>query len=189
VLRLAVWTRFPTPEFGACDGLLVVVEGRDGAGKSTLVQALSLWFGNRSRVVCLGPPTDDELRRGYFDRWLAHLPAPGEVVLLDRSWYNRAGLERVMGFATERQVEQFFEQVPHFERAIVRSGIRLFKLWMHIDRDEQARRLRARDRMTEIDRSAIERWDAYSRAEAEVFRRTHTGHAPWIQLQQTREVR
>jgi polyphosphate kinase 2 len=168
--------------------LLVIVEGRDGAGKDgTIKRIIEHMSPRETRVVALGRPSDREQTQWYFQRHVAHLPAGGEFVLFNRSWYNRAGVEHVMGFCTEAEYESFMASVPLFEDLLVRSGIRLFKYYLDIRRDEQKRRLAARERdplkqwkVSPIDKTALKHWKAYSRARDAMLSRSHSAAAPWI---------
>ena len=156
---------------------LVIVEGADGAGKTRLVRdALRYLDPRRCRAVSLGPPDERERRQWYFQRWLAHLPADGEIVFFDRSWYNRAALEPVHGFCTPAEREAFLDAAPRLERLLVDSGLRLVKIFLAISRDTQARRLAERTNLTPIDRAAAATWPAMQAAYDEMLRRT----APWI---------
>ncbi len=167
--------------------ICIVFEGRDGAGKGGVIKALTERVSPRTfRVVALPAPTDREKSQMYLQRYVPHFPAAGEVVIFDRSWYNRAGVERVMGFCTERQVEAFFEAVPLVEEAMVDSGILLLKYWLEVSPEEQTRRLRDRIedgrklwKLTEMDLKSYARWDDYTRARDEMFARTNTPSAPW----------
>lgn len=160
-------------------GRLVLLEGRDAAGKSTAARWLATRFDGR--VVSL-PPPDAVERRFYFRRWLRQLPERGELVIWDRSWYNRAGIERVMGFASPLEVEGFLRAVPEVERGLVAGGISLVKIYLAVSKTEQARRLEAREakgKLSRLDRAALSHWDHYSVAEEEMVWRTSTAHAPW----------
>lgn len=170
--------------------VLVIVEGRDASGKGGLIRCVvrRLDPGGVS-VVRLPKPTPTERGQWYFQRYVRHLPGSGELSLFDRSWYNRAGLEPVMGYCSPQEAEAFLEDVPVFEGLLVRSGLQIIKLYLTISREEQARRLaeRAEDpltrwRMTPIDRAAGAKWEAYTRAEATIFRRTSTREAPWVRV-------
>jgi len=165
----------------------IVFEGRDGAGKGGTIKAITERVSPRVfRVVALPAPTEREKSQMYAQRYLPHLPAAGEVVIFDRSWYNRAGVERVMGFCTEEQVKAFLEVVPHFEELMVRSGIILIKYWLEVSMEEQTRRLEARIddgrkiwKLSPMDLKSYNRWYDYSRARDEMFAATDTRHAPW----------
>ncbi|MEX2229097.1 MAG: polyphosphate kinase 2 [Dehalococcoidia bacterium] len=167
--------------------VLVLVEGRDAAGKDgTIKRVVEHLSPRETRVVALGIPSDRDRSNWYFQRWVSHLPASGEFVLFNRSWYNRAGVERVMGFCTEAEYHEFMESVPTFEHLLLRSGIQLFKYYLDITRDEQQQRLEARrtDPLTQwklspVDAQASALWDDYSRARDEMLKRTHTLIAPW----------
>lgn len=170
--------------------VLAIFEGRDAAGKGGAIRRITKHLNPRScRVVALTKPDERERSQWYFQRYVAHLPAAGELVFFDRSWYNRAGIERVMGFCGAADVEEFLRTVPQFELMLVRAGIRLFKFYFAIDRAVQARRLTKRRnnplkqwKLTPLDDEAQKRWDAYSVAEAEMFARTATRDAPWIEV-------
>ena len=165
----------------------VVFEGRDGAGKGGVIKALTDRVSPRVfRVVALPAPTERERSQMYLQRYVPHLPAAGEVVIFDRSWYNRAGVERVMGFATDKQVERFLTSVPDFERAMVDSGIILIKYWLEVTPEEQERRLTDRidDRrktwkLSPMDVESFAKWDDYTDARDAMFAATHTAWAPW----------
>jgi len=165
----------------------VVFEGRDGAGKGGTIKAITERVSPRVfRVVALPAPTEREKTQMYAQRYLVHLPAAGEVVIFDRSWYNRAGVERVMGFCTEAQAKRFLEQVPLVEKSIVESGIVLIKYWLEVSEEEQTRRLQARIddgrktwKLSPMDLESYSRWYDYSRARDEMFAATDTPFAPW----------
>lgn len=167
--------------------VVVLFEGRDSAGKGGVIKRITQRLNPRVvRVVALPAPSDRETTQWYFQRYVPHRPAGGEIVLFDRSWYNRAGVERVMGFATEDQVEAFFHDVPEFERMLVRSGIRLVKYWFSITDEEQQRRflMRIHDPMKQwklspMDLESRVRWEAYTKAKEEMFARTSIPEAPW----------
>jgi polyphosphate kinase len=167
--------------------LVVIFEGRDAAGKGGVIKRIMQRLNPRfCRVVALPAPTDREKSQWYFQRYVTHLPAGGEIVLLDRSWYNRAGVERVMGFATPEQVDQFFNDVPEFERMLVRSGIKLVKYWFSItDQEQQLRFLtRIHDPMKQwklspMDLQSRVRWEQYTRVKEEMLERTSIPEAPW----------
>ncbi|MET0251839.1 MAG: polyphosphate kinase 2 [Novosphingobium sp.] len=167
--------------------VLVLVEGRDTAGKGGAIDAILAHLNPRQcRVVALSKPTEREAAQWYFQRYVAHLPAAGEIVLFDRSWYNRAGVEQVMGYAGTEQVEQFLAAAPVFEKLLVDDGILIFKYWLCCDQDEQEKRFAERRddplkgwKLSPIDVAARERYDAYTAAREAMLRATHTGHAPW----------
>ena len=167
--------------------LAVVVEGRDTAGKGGVISAISDALSPRwCRSVALSKPSDRESSQWYFQRYVAHLPAAGEIVLFDRSWYNRAGVERVMGFCTEAETAAFLAQAPVFERMLVDDGILLFKYWLTVDQAQQEERFaeRAEDplkrwKLSPIDVTARERYADYTAARAAMLEATHTKHAPW----------
>ncbi len=169
------------------DQILVILEGRDAAGKDGTIKSIVEHLSPReTRVVALGKPTEREVGEWYFQRYVAQLPGRGEFILFNRSWYNRAGVEKVMGFCTEKQYEQFMATVNDFESVLVRSGLRLFKYYLDISKDEQAERLqdRAIDPLTQwkispLDQQAQKKWTAYSQARDEMLRRTHHPEAPW----------
>ena len=167
--------------------VVVVFEGRDGAGKGGTIKAITERVSPRVfRVVALPAPTDRQKSQMYMQRYVEHLPAAGEVVIFDRSWYNRAGVERVMGFCTDEQASKFLQGVPLFERAIVDSGIILLKYWLEVSPEEQTRRLESRIhdgrktwKLTAMDLKSYSRWYDYSRARDEMFKHTDTDWAPW----------
>jgi polyphosphate kinase len=167
--------------------ILVLLEGRDAGGKDGTIKRITEHLSPReTRVVALPKPSDREKTEWYFQRWVSHLPAAGEIVLFNRSWYNRAGVERVMGFATEREVDDFLTHAPQFEAMLEQDGIQLMKYYLDISKDEQKRRLKARARdplkqwkISPIDAAATKNWDAYSVARNEMFARTHTLTSPW----------
>jgi len=167
--------------------VLVLFEGRDSAGKGGAIGALSGVLNPRQcRTVALSKPSDREAGEWYFQRYVAHLPGRGEIVLFDRSWYNRAGVERVMGYAAEAQVSAFLAQVPHFEKQLADDGILLFKYWLTTDQEQQEKRLaeRLEDplkrwKLSPIDLAARARYDAYTEAREEMLKASHAPHAPW----------
>jgi polyphosphate kinase 2 len=168
--------------------ILVVLEGRDAAGKDGVIKRITEFMSPRNtRVVALPKPSDRETSQWYFQRYAEHLPAAGEIVIFNRSWYNRAGVERVMGFSTPEQQEQFLRDAPEFERMLMEAEIRLYKYWLDISKTEQAERLddRRKDPLKQLKVSALDavaqkKWKAYSEARDEMLRRTHTEHAPWM---------
>jgi polyphosphate kinase 2 len=165
----------------------IVFEGRDGAGKGGVIKAMTERVSPRVfRVVALPAPTEREKTQMYIQRYVRHLPAAGEVVIFDRSWYNRAGVERVMGFCTEEQVNRFLELTPLVEKAFIESGIILLKYWLEVSEEEQTRRLRARIddgrktwKLSPMDLKSYGRWYDYSRARDEMFHATDSSWAPW----------
>ena len=165
----------------------VVFEGRDGAGKGGTIKAITERVSPRVfRVIALPSPTEREKSQMYVQRYLPHLPAAGEVVIWDRSWYNRAGVERVMGFASEAQVKRFLQVVPGFEKMMIESGIILLKYWLELAMDEQTRRLESRIddgrkiwKLSPMDLLSYSRWYDYSRARDDMFEATDTAWAPW----------
>jgi polyphosphate kinase len=167
--------------------LLVIFEGRDTAGKGGAIGALSQRLNPRQcHIVALSKPTERESGQWYFQRYVPHLPSAGEIVLLDRSWYNRAGVERVMGFATEAQVEAFLKQAPMFEKQLVDDGVLLFKYWLCCDQAQQEARFAERSedplkrwKLSPIDLEARKRYDGYTQAREAMLQATHTPHAPW----------
>ena len=168
--------------------IVVIFEGRDTAGKGGVIHALSQRLNPRQvRVVALDKPSEREQTQWYFQRYIQHLPSAGEMVLLDRSWYNRAGVEKVMGFCTKPQYRAFLEQAPVFERLIVDDGILLLKYWLAVDQEEQEARFteRVEDslkrwKLSPIDLKAREHYEEYGRARDEMFEATHSKHAPWF---------
>lgn len=167
--------------------ILIIFEGRDSAGKGGVIKRITQRLNPRvARVVALPKPTEREQTQWYFQRYVPHLPSGGEIVLFDRSWYNRAGVERVMGFASEEQVEGFFRDVPEFERMLVRSGIIVLKYWLSItDAEQQLRfKIRIEDPMKQwklspMDLQSRVRWEDYTKAKEEIFERTNIPEAPW----------
>lgn len=168
--------------------VVVIFEGRDAAGKGGVIKRITQRLNPRvCRVVALPAPSEREKSQWYFQRYVPHLPAGGEIVLFDRSWYNRSGVERVMGFANENQVEEFFNDVPEFERMLVRSGIRLIKYWFSITDEEQQLRflMRVHDplkqwKLSPMDLQSRIRWEDYTKAKEETFERTNIPEAPWF---------
>ena len=166
----------------------IVFEGRDGAGKGGTIKAITERVSPRVfRVIALPAPTDREKSQMYIQRYLPHLPAAGEIVIFDRSWYNRAGVERVMGFCSDEQVHGFLNATPQVERAMVESGIILLKYWMEVSPDEQTRRLESRIhdgrktwKLSPMDLKSYSRWYDYSRARDDMFAASDTPRAPWF---------
>jgi polyphosphate kinase len=167
--------------------VVVIFEGRDSAGKGGVIKRITQRLNPRiCRVAALPAPNERERTQWYFQRYVSHLPAGGEMVLFDRSWYNRAGVERVMGFCTDEQLEEFFHSVPEFERMLVRSGIILIKYWFSITDEEQQFRflMRINDplkqwKLSPMDVQARARWEQYTKAKEEMLHRTHIPEAPW----------
>ena len=167
--------------------VIVIFEGRDSAGKDGVIKRITQRLNPRiCRVAALPAPNERERTQWYFQRYVTHLPAGGEIVLFDRSWYNRAGVEKVMGFCTESQLEEFFHSVPEFERMLVRSGIVLLKYWFSITDDEQQFRfmMRIHDplkqwKLSPMDVEARSRWEQYTKAKEIMLERTHIAEAPW----------
>jgi len=171
--------------------LVVLLEGRDTAGKGGVISTIEERLNPRQvRVVALPKPGERETTQWYFQRYIAHLPAAGEMVLFDRSWYNRAGVERVMGFCSDEDLEEFYRTVPEFEKMLIRSGIILIKYWFSITDDEQHRRflMRIHDplkqwKLSPMDMESRRRWEAYTKAKEEMMERTHIPEAPWWVVQ------
>jgi len=167
--------------------VVVIFEGRDAAGKGGVIKRITQRLNPRlCRVAALSAPSERERTQWYFQRYVSHLPAGGEIVLFDRSWYNRAGVERVMGFCTEAECEEFFRTAPEFERMLVRSGIVLVKYWFSITDEEQHRRfsMRIRDplkqwKLSPMDLESRRRWEQYTKAKEAMLERTHVPEAPW----------
>jgi polyphosphate kinase 2 len=171
----------------ASQRILVVIEGRDTAGKGGVIDAISAHVNPRQcRIVALPKPSERERTQWYFQRYVPYLPAAGEIVLFDRSWYNRAGVEKVMGFADDKQVKAFLKQAPVFEKMLVDDGILLFKYWLCCDQDEQEKRFAERRedplkgwKLSPIDIDARAKYAEYTKAREAMLKATHTSHAPW----------
>lgn len=167
--------------------MVILFEGRDAAGKGGVIKRITQRLNPRvARVAALPAPNDRERTQWYFQRYVAHLPAAGEIVLFDRSWYNRAGVERVMGFCSDEQYEEFFRSVPEFERMLVRSGIQLVKYWFSISDEEQHLRFLSRMhdplkqwKLSPMDLESRRRWEDYTKAKEVMLERTHIAEAPW----------
>ena len=167
--------------------VVILFEGRDAAGKGGVIKRITQRLNPRvCRVAALPAPNDREKTQWYFQRYIAHLPAAGEMVLFDRSWYNRSGVERVMGFCTDTELEEYFRTVPEFERMLMRSGITLIKYWFSISDEEQEFRFNSRIhdplkqwKLSPMDLESRRRWEAYTKAKEEMFDRTHNADAPW----------
>ncbi|MCX5583278.1 polyphosphate kinase 2 [Streptomyces erythrochromogenes] len=181
LLKLQRWVK----DTGA--RVVVICEGRDAAGKGGTIQRFTERLNPRgARIVALDKPTEREAGQWYFQRYVAHLPAAGEIVFFDRSWYNRAGVEQVMGFCTQEQYELFLRQCPAFEAMLVEDGILLVKFWFSVSRAEQRTRFAIRQvdpvrqwKLSPMDLASLDLWDAYTTAKVEMFRATDTDHAPW----------
>jgi polyphosphate kinase len=166
----------------------VLFEGRDAAGKGGTIKRFTEHLNPRgATVVALEKPSERERTQWYFQRYLAHLPAAGEIVLFDRSWYTRAGVERVMGFCAPAEYQRFMEQVPHVERLLVQDGIHLIKLWFSVSRAEQRTRFIIRQvdpvrqwKLSPTDLASLDKWDDYTRAKEAIFQHTDTDQAPWV---------
>jgi polyphosphate kinase 2 len=171
--------------------VVILFEGRDAAGKGGVIKRITQRLNPRvARVAALPAPNDRERTQWYFQRYVAHLPAAGEIVLFDRSWYNRAGVERVMGFCTDDEYEEFFRTVPDFERMLVRSGIKLIKYWFSITDEEQHMRFLGRIhdplkqwKLSPMDLESRRRWEEYTKAKETMLERTHIEEAPWWVVQ------
>jgi polyphosphate kinase 2 len=181
LLKLQAWVK----ETG--QRVVIVFEGRDAAGKGGAIKRFMEHLNPRgARVVALEKPTDAERGQWYFQRYIQHLPTRGEIVLFDRSWYNRSGVERVMGFCSDAEYEEFLRQTPEFERQLVRSGVHLFKFWFSVSRSEQHRRFKERQahplkqwKLSPIDMASLDKWSDYTRAKEAMFVHCDTSDAPW----------
>jgi polyphosphate kinase 2 len=182
LLKLQAWVR----ETG--QRVIILFEGRDAAGKGGTIKRLMEHLNPRgARVVALEKPTESERGQWYFQRYIQHLPTSGEIVLFDRSWYNRAGVEHVMGFCTPKEYEDFMRQVPEFERHLVNCGIHVFKFWFSVSQKEQRRRFEERKlhplkqwKLSPVDLASLDKWDAYTKAKEAMFAHTDTADSPWI---------
>jgi len=182
LVKLQEWTR----DTGA--RILVIFEGRDAAGKGGAIKRLTEYLSPRiARVVALPTPTERERGQWYYQRYIAHLPSKGEIRLFDRSWYNRAGVEKVMGFCTPEEYSRFMRQTPIFEQMLIDDGIMLRKYWFSVSDSEQLRRFKSRDRdplrrwkLSPMDLESINRWEDYSRAKDEMMVHTDTPSSPWF---------
>jgi len=187
LVKLQEWVRAESAR------VVVVFEGRDAAGKGSTIKRVTEYLNPRVvRIAALPAPTERERTSWYFQRYISHLPAGGEIVLFDRSWYNRAGVERVMGFCTKAEYGRFLHQCPIFERLLVEDGILLRKYWFSVSDDEQERRFRARLedpmrrwKLSTMDMNSITRWEDYSRAKDEMFVHTDVPEAPWYVVDST----
>lgn len=168
--------------------VVIIFEGRDAAGKGGAIKRFMEHLNPRgAKVVALEKPTEQEAGQWYFQRYISHLPTKGEIVLFDRSWYNRAGVERVMGFCTDEQYNEFMRQVPEFEKHLVNSGIHLIKFWFSVSRDEQRRRFAEREahplkqwKLSPIDKASLDKWEDYTLAKEAMFFNTDSAESPWI---------
>ena len=167
--------------------VVIIFEGRDAAGKGGVIKRITQRLNPRvARVVALPAPNDREKTQWYFQRYVPHLPAGGEMVLFDRSWYNRAGVERVMGFCTDKEYQDFMRQAPEFERHLVSSGVHVIKFWFSVSQAEQRRRFKEREghplkqwKLSPIDKASLDKWDDYTRAKEQMFFETDTADSPW----------
>lgn len=181
LLKLQAWAK----ETG--QRVVILFEGRDAAGKGGAIKRFMEHLNPRgARVVALEKPTEVERGQWYFQRYVQHLPTAGEIVLFDRSWYNRAGVERVMGFCSDEEYQEFMRQAPQFERQLVRSGVHLIKFWFSVSREEQRRRFKERQshplkqwKLSPIDLASLDKWDDYTKAKENMFFETDTADAPW----------
>ena len=181
LLKLQNWTK------ATGQRVVILFEGRDAAGKGGTIKRFMEHLNPRgARVVALEKPTDTERGQWYFQRYVEHLPTAGEIVLFDRSWYNRAGVERVMGFCTEKEYQNFMRQAPEFERHLVSSGVQLIKFWFSVSRAEQRRRFSEREghplkqwKLSPIDKASLDKWEDYTRAKEGMFFETDTADSPW----------
>ena len=181
LLKLQAWVK----ETGA--RVVILFEGRDAAGKGGAIKRFMEHLNPRgARVVALEKPSEVERGQWYFQRYIQHLPTRGEIVMFDRSWYNRAGVERVMGFCTDAEYDEFLRQAPEFERQLVRSGVHLFKFWFSVSRAEQRRRFKERElhplkqwKLSPIDMASLDKWEDYTRAKEGMFVHCDTSDAPW----------
>ena len=181
LLKLQMWAK------DTGQRVVILFEGRDAAGKGGAIKRFMEHLNPRgARVVALEKPSETERGQWYFQRYVQHLPTAGEIVMLDRSWYNRAGVERVMGFCTDAEYQEFMRQAPLFERQLVRSGIHLIKFWFSVSRKEQHRRFKERElhplkqwKLSPIDMASLDKWDDYTKAKEAMFFETDTADAPW----------
>ncbi len=181
LLKLQAWVK------DTGQRVIIVFEGRDAAGKGGAIKRFMEHLNPRgARVVALEKPSEVERGQWYFQRYVEHLPTRGEIVLFDRSWYNRAGVERVMGFCTDAEYDEFLRQVPEFERQLVRSGVRVFKFWFSVSQAEQRRRFKERRahplkqwKLSPVDMASLDKWDEYTRAKEAMFVHCDTSDAPW----------
>ena len=181
LLKLQAWVK------DTGQRVVIIFEGRDAAGKGGTIKRFMEHLNPRgARVVALEKPSELERGQWYFQRYIQHLPTRGEIVLFDRSWYNRSGVERVMGFCSDAEYDEFLRQTPEFERQLVRSGVHLFKFWFSVSRDEQRRRFKERQahplkqwKLSPIDMASLDKWDDYTRAKEAMFVHCDTSDSPW----------
>ncbi|MDR2876277.1 MAG: polyphosphate kinase 2 [Methylobacillus sp.] len=182
LLKLQAWVKESQQR------VVILFEGRDAAGKGGTIKRFMEHLNPRgARVVALEKPSEQERGQWYFQRYIQHLPTLGEIVLFDRSWYNRSGVEKVMGFCTEEEYREFLREVPDMERNLIRSGIHLFKFWFSVTRQEQGRRFKERQvhplkqwKLSPVDLASLDKWDAYTEAKEAMFFHTDTADSPWI---------
>lgn len=191
LLKVQLWAQETGQKF------VLLFEGRDAAGKGGTIKRFTEHLNPRqARVVALNKPTDEERGQWYFQRYIDHLPTAGEIVLYDRSWYNRAGVERVMGFCEPGEYLEFMRQAPDLERMLVRSGIQMFKYWFSVTQDEQRRRFKSREtdplkqwKLSPIDKASLDKWDDYTEAKEAMFFYTDTADAPWTVIKSNQKKR
>ena len=182
LLKVQIWAQESGQKF------VILMEGRDAAGKGGTIKRFMEHLNPRyARVVALTKPSDTEKGQWFFQRYIQHLPTTGEIVFFDRSWYNRAGVERVMGFCSPSEYLEFMREVPELERMLVRSGIKLYKYWFSVTREEQLARFKAREtdplkmwKLSPIDKASLDKWDDYTEAKEAMFFYTDTADAPWV---------
>ena len=182
LLKVQIWAQETGQKF------VILMEGRDAAGKGGTIKRFMEHLNPRyARTMALSKPSDAEKGQWFFQRYIQHLPTTGEIVFFDRSWYNRAGVERVMGFCTPSEYLEFMRQAPEFERMLVRSGIRFYKYWFSVTREEQFARFKAREtdplkmwKLSPIDKASLDKWDDYTEAKEAMFFYTDTADAPWV---------
>jgi len=191
LLKVQLWAQETGQKF------VLLFEGRDAAGKGGTIKRFTEHLNPRqARVVALNKPSDEERGQWYFQRYIDHLPTDGEMVLYDRSWYNRAGVERVMGFCEPGEYLEFMRQAPDLERMLVRSGIQLYKYWFSVTQDEQLRRFKSREtdplkqwKLSPIDKASLDKWDDYTEAKEAMFFYTDTADAPWTVIKSNQKKR
>lgn len=191
LLKVQLWAQETGQKF------VLLFEGRDAAGKGGTIKRFTEHLNPRqARVVALNKPTDEERGQWYFQRYIDHLPTAGEIVLYDRSWYNRAGVERVMGFCEPGEYLEFMRQAPELERMLVRSGIQMYKYWFSVTQDEQLRRFKSREtdplkqwKLSPIDKASLDKWDDYTEAKEAMFFYTDTADAPWTVIKSNQKKR